>query len=68
MSRLGNLDSRSAGGIFDLFDRLHDEHGMTIVLITHDDNLGRRARRIIRMQDGHVQSDEPVLSEEHCRA
>ena len=64
----GNLDSRSAGGIFDLFDRLHDEHGMTIVLITHDDNLGRRARRIIRMQDGHVQSDEPVLSEEHCRA
>jgi putative ABC transport system ATP-binding protein len=64
----GNLDSRSAGGIFDLFNRLHDEHGMTIVLITHDDNLGRRARRIIRMQDGHVKSDEPVLSEEHCRA
>ena len=63
----GNLDSRSAGGVFDLFDRLHSQHGMTIVLITHDDNLGRRAKRIIRMQDGRVKSDEPVAAAEHCQ-
>ena len=36
----GNLDSKSAAGIFDLFAKLHREHGMTIVLVTHDDQLG----------------------------
>ena len=53
----GNLDSKSADGIFDLFAQLHHDRGMTIVLITHSDELGRRADRIIRMQDGRVQSD-----------
>jgi putative ABC transport system ATP-binding protein len=55
----GNLDSRSAAGIFDLIAELHRERGMTVVLITHDDNLGQRAERIIRMQDGRVKSDGP---------
>jgi putative ABC transport system ATP-binding protein len=53
----GNLDSKSAGGVFDLMAKLHRERGMTIVLITHDDNLGLRAERIIRMQDGRLKSD-----------
>ncbi len=56
----GNLDSTSAEGIFELFARLHRERGMTIVLITHDDELGRRAHRLVRMRDGHVISDEMV--------
>ena len=55
----GNLDSKSAAGIFDLFAKLHRERGMTIVLITHDDALGRRAERIVRMQDGRLRSDGP---------
>jgi len=61
----GNLDSKSAAGIFDLFAKLHEERGMTIVLITHDDNLGLRAKRIIRMQDGRVRCDgrNPGLSQ-----
>jgi putative ABC transport system ATP-binding protein len=54
----GNLDSKSANGIFELFAKLHEEQGMTIVLITHDDALGRRAPRIVRMQDGRLRSDE----------
>lgn len=53
----GNLDSKSADGVFDLFARLHRERGMTIVLITHSDELGKRAERIVRMQDGQVRSD-----------
>jgi putative ABC transport system ATP-binding protein len=53
----GNLDSKSAGGIFDLFAQLHREQEMTIVLVTHDDALGQRAERIVRMQDGRVRSD-----------
>jgi putative ABC transport system ATP-binding protein len=53
----GNLDSVSAEGIFDLFAYLHREQGMTIVLITHDEEFGQRAQRTIRMQDGHVKSD-----------
>jgi len=55
----GNLDSKSADGVFDLFAQLHRQRGMTIVLITHSDDLGKRAERIIRMQDGRVQSDMP---------
>ena len=57
----GNLDSVSAEGVFELFAHLHHEQGMTIVLITHDEEFGRLAQRTIRMQDGHVKSD--VFSE-----
>ena len=57
----GNLDSVSADGVFELFARLHRQRGMTIVLITHDEEFGHRAQRTIRMQDGHVKSD--VFSE-----
>ena len=53
----GNLDSKSALGVFDLIEQLHRERGMTVVLITHDDNLGLRADRIVRLQDGRLKSD-----------
>jgi putative ABC transport system ATP-binding protein len=53
----GNLDTVSAEGVFDLFARLHRERGMTIVLITHDEEFGQLAQRTIRMKDGRVVSD-----------
>jgi putative ABC transport system ATP-binding protein len=59
----GNLDSVTAEGVFEMFAYLHRERGMTIVLITHDEEFGHRAQRLIRMQDGHVKSD--VFSERH---
>jgi putative ABC transport system ATP-binding protein len=59
----GNLDSVSADGVFELFAHLHRQQGMTIVLITHDEEFGQRAQRTIRMQDGHVKSD--VFCERH---
>ena len=53
----GNLDSHSAEGVFELFAHLHEDRGMTIVLITHDPAFGRLAQRTIQMQDGRVRSD-----------
>ena len=56
----GNLDSKAAAGIFDLFEKLHKEHGVTIVLITHDEGFAKRARRLVRMRDGQIVSDAPI--------
>ncbi|GAA3140101.1 ABC transporter ATP-binding protein [Planomonospora alba] len=47
----GNLDSRSTGAVLDLFDGLR-EQGLTIVLITHEQEVGERARRRVRITDG----------------
>ncbi len=52
----GNLDSRTREEILALFDQLYRE-GQTIILVTHDAEVAGRARRIIRMKDGMVQSD-----------
>ena len=52
----GNLDSRSTEDILAVFDRLHAT-GRTIVLITHEPDVGARAGRLIRLFDGRVESD-----------
>ena len=54
-----NLDSTSAGQLMDLFRELNENHGVTFLIATHDERVMRRARRLIRMQDGRVISDEP---------
>jgi len=56
----GNLDSRSTGEVLGIFKGLH-EHGRTVVLITHEEEVGARANRIIRVRDGAIVSDEPIL-------
>jgi ABC-type lipoprotein export system ATPase subunit len=53
----GNLDTTTAMQIFELFERLHAERKMTLVLITHDLDLARRAERVVRMQDGHLKDE-----------
>ncbi|MEV7973653.1 ABC transporter ATP-binding protein [Cellulomonas sp. NPDC089187] len=53
----GNLDSVSTEDVLALFDELH-AHGRTIVLITHELEVAQRARRIVFVRDGLVQSDE----------
>jgi putative ABC transport system ATP-binding protein len=53
----GNLDSVTGKEILSLFGSLNAE-GKTIVLVTHDENVARNARRIIRISDGRVVSDE----------
>jgi len=52
----GNLDSHSAAEILDLFDRLHVQHGTTLVMITHDPTAAERAERIVHVRDGRIQS------------
>ncbi|MBR5626773.1 MAG: ABC transporter ATP-binding protein [Thermoguttaceae bacterium] len=52
----GNLDSITTREILDLLDRLNNE-GRTIILVTHEDEVGERSRRIVRLRDGQVESD-----------
>jgi putative ABC transport system ATP-binding protein len=49
----GNLDSRSGQQVLELLDRLHDE-GLTLVVVTHDPSVARRAGRVIVMVDGRI--------------
>jgi putative ABC transport system ATP-binding protein len=52
----GNLDSRTGQEILALFDELHAK-GHTILLVTHDPEVGKRAARVVRVRDGKVESD-----------
>jgi len=61
----GNLDSATGEQIARLLDDLHAE-GRTIVLVTHNESLGRRARRMIRLRDGHIEADERFRVQERA--
>ncbi len=52
----GNLDSKTADAVFQLFRRLVDE-GKTILMVTHDDELAHRAGRTVTIADGHIVGD-----------
>jgi putative ABC transport system ATP-binding protein len=53
----GNLDSRTGEEIMGLFGRLYDS-GHTIVVVTHEEQIAEHARRVVRLRDGVVESDE----------
>ena len=53
----GNLDSKTAEEILDLFDELHAE-GKTLVFVTHEESVAERASHVLRMRDGNVESAE----------
>jgi len=53
----GNLDSASEKQIMEILHKLN-ERGITIVMVTHEEEIGQQAKRLIRMRDGLVQSDE----------
>jgi putative ABC transport system ATP-binding protein len=55
----GNLDSRTSVEVMDIFQRLKEERGITIVLITHEPQIAEYGSRIIRFKDGRVVSDHP---------
>jgi putative ABC transport system ATP-binding protein len=61
----GALDSAGGEEILELFRRLHDESGQTVLLITHDQPVADAASRLVRMKDGRVVDDgvlEPVAA------
>ncbi|HEY5752787.1 MAG TPA: ABC transporter ATP-binding protein [Chthoniobacterales bacterium] len=55
----GNLDSRTGEEIMALFETLYQQ-GNTIILVTHEEDIAQHARRIIRLRDGLIESDQAV--------
>jgi ABC-type lipoprotein export system ATPase subunit len=53
----GNLDTRTSREIIDLFRRLNEEEGLTIILVTHDLEVARIARRTLVLVDGEIVAD-----------
>jgi putative ABC transport system ATP-binding protein len=53
----GALDSKTGKEILDLFETLHRERGITIIVVTHDPGIARRAKRIVSIKDGRIESD-----------
>lgn len=56
----GNLDSKAGQMIMEIFQKLNEEAGHTIILITHETYTAQQAKRIIRLRDGKIESDEIV--------
>lgn len=53
----GNLDSKSEKEILDILHQLNDQ-GITVIMVTHEDEIGRQTKRLIKMRDGKIVSDE----------
>jgi len=58
----GNLDSATSDEILGIFQRLNDELGITLVLVTHEPDISLFARRVIRFRDGNLIEDRPVVN------
>jgi putative ABC transport system ATP-binding protein len=56
----GNLDSRTSVEIMEIFQRLNEERNMTILLVTHEQDIARFAKRVVQFRDGKVRRDEFV--------
>ncbi len=55
----GNLDSRTAVEIMEVFQRLNDQ-GLTIVLVTHENDISQFAKRVVQFRDGRIRKDETL--------
>ena len=56
----GNLDSRTAVEVMEIFQRLNRERGITLVLVTHEQDIAQYAERIVVFKDGKIRRDYPV--------
>jgi putative ABC transport system ATP-binding protein len=57
----GNLDSKSGAEVMAIFQQLNRERGITVVFVTHDPDIAAHTQRIVRLYDGQIVGDEPVL-------
>jgi putative ABC transport system ATP-binding protein len=55
----GNLDSKTSEEIMALFEDIH-QAGNTIILVTHEEDIAKKAKRIIRLKDGEIESDQGI--------
>lgn len=53
----GNLDSRTSVEIMDIFQRLNAEHGLTVVIVTHEPDIARYVKRALDFRDGRMRQD-----------
>jgi putative ABC transport system ATP-binding protein len=63
----GNLDSRTAIEITEIFQEGLNEKGLTIVLVTHEHDIAQFAKRVTVFRDGKIRKDEPVTSSPRAR-
>jgi len=58
----GNLDSKTTVEIIELLGKLNSERGISIIMVTHEDDVAASAKRVVRVKDGLIASDERVGS------
>jgi putative ABC transport system ATP-binding protein len=63
----GNLDSRTSLEVMDIFQTLKAERGITIVLITHEQQVAEYGSRIVAFKDGNIISDRPNVERKLAR-
>ena len=61
----GALDSKTGQQVLDILRSLH-KSGTTVILITHDNGIAAKAKRVVRLQDGHIIEDRPNVPDEMC--
>ena len=58
----GNLDSRTSVEVMEILQTLNQEQGLTIVLVTHENDIANFARRAVVFRDGTIRKDEPIAN------
>ncbi len=64
----GNLDTKSGQEVMSIFHRLHQERGITVVLVTHEPSLAAQTERIVRLRDGSIIGDELLTEAQRAQA
>ena len=59
----GNLDTHTSKEIMELFQKLNEESGITVILVTHEEDIAAYSRRTIRFLDGHLVSDKLTIDD-----
>jgi putative ABC transport system ATP-binding protein len=59
----GALDTHSTEEVLEIFQRLNYEDGITVIFVTHEQDVANHCRRIVRIRDGLIESDHPVLGQ-----
>ena len=59
----GNLDTKTSNDVIGLFQELNEEHGITVIVVTHDQDVARNAKRTVVLRDGWVVADTTNFSE-----
>ncbi len=64
----GNLDSKSSEEIMGIFQHLNEAQGITIIFVTHEPDIAAHTRRVVRLADGVIVEDRPILKQRRAEA